>query len=103
MNEERLRGRAGAQGAVEDRILPAVEGRDSILLERIPIYGMLPMGWILAQDCDFWIRQHGSRAPDRLVATTCRGGAKPMVSHEVQDGGLSGDRDAKSVRRKQAD
>ena len=50
MHEERLRGRVGAQGAVEDRILPAVKGRDGILLECIAIYGMLPMGWISAQD-----------------------------------------------------
>lgn len=61
MYEKRLRVRVKAQGAVEDRILPAIKGRDSILLECIAIYGMLPMGWVSAQDSHFWIRQHGSR------------------------------------------
>lgn len=73
MHEERLSGRVGAQGAIEHRILPAVKGRDGILLECVPVYGMLPMGWISAQDSHFWIRQHCSRHLTGWYQTTCRG------------------------------
>lgn len=58
MDIQRLQSRVIVQTTVMYSILPAIERSDGVLLESIPVYGMLTVKWVGSQDRDRGFAQH---------------------------------------------